>query len=226
MRRRRIALSLVVIGALGGGCGGDSAEKPLPTADAALPTPPPEESPGPQVEATATPSPQAQQEAGELEKIERSKENANRALERAAKAGDAAALRAAERMLNQASRKARAARPATDATPEDPLTQYLGTFPYKEAPLFIQQTTRTVDADDRELFASVLREQFCLKTRRQRLAAVRHAYEHGDKYLRAHGVTDFELIVVPVKPTGAVKSDALALAADGKVRLAKKGQRC
>ncbi len=102
------------------------------------------------------------------------------------------ALRAAERRLDRASRRARAARTPAGEAPDDPLTELLATFPYKEAPLFVQQTTRTTAQNDHRLFASVLREQFCLKSRRQRLAAVRRVFELGDGYLRERGSTHQE----------------------------------
>lgn len=213
-----IALMLAVAPA---GCGREAAD-PLPTPDSSLSTPAPEDTDEAGAVATAKPTPDTKL----LERIERTKEQANEALERAAKAGDHSALKAAERRLDRSARRARAARPSPSVgIPQNPPTQLLVTFPYKESLLFVQQTTRR-DEDDRRLFVSVLAEQFCLKSRRRRLAAVRSTFEHLDGPLRKRGIVDFELIVVPLTPAAPVAGAAYAIGRDRKVHMTEKGQRC
>lgn len=76
------------------------------------------------------------------------------------------------------------------------------------------------------LFASVLEAHFCLKSARQRRQALRETYQPVARRQLRQEIDDFELFVVPASPDAPRRSQALAHATGGKVRLTSRGQRC
>lgn len=219
------ALALAASASLVAACGGAEDTRATPAAPGSFAPAP---GPAPPADATAAPEPrQAAPSATVVERLDRREERANDTLERAARSGDRRALAAAERALDRAARRADAARTAEPSKPAaDPLQRLLVTFPYKQAPLFVQQTTLSGELEDHRLFVSVVEEHFCLKTRRRKLAAVQATFRSIDRFMREHGVTDLELVVAPLIGTGPTLDDALAIGRDGAVRLTTRGRAC
>ncbi len=141
-------------------------------------------------------------------------------LARAAKAHDPAGVAIAERKLDALASQ----EPAVSSRAADPFERELDEFAFKQSPLFVQQIESTQGSH--VLFASVFREHFCLKSAEARLAAVRAVYRPIDARLRRAGVRDFSMLVVPLAETQANRSDALATATRGAVRLTPAGDRC
>lgn len=147
-------------------------------------------------------------------------DNALIAMRKAARRKDLAGVRRAQREIERAA----GSRPSRTSAASDPFERELGSFPYKRAPLFVQQTTRTQDSH--RVFAGVDRATFCLQSPTARLAAVNDTYGPVDRRLRAAGVQDFEFVVVPLSQTASTAGDALAIGRRGDGRLTRRGRSC
>lgn len=142
------------------------------------------------------------------------------AMRKAARRKDLAGVRRAQREIERAA----GAKPSRTSAAREPFEREMEQFPYKRAPLFVQQTTQTQDSH--RVFAGVDRATFCLQSRRARLAAVNATYGPIDRRLRAAGVKDFEFVVVPLSQTTSTARDALAIGRGGRARLTRRGGSC
>jgi hypothetical protein len=163
-------------------------------------------------------------ERASSEALDAKVEATNRSLQRAARAGDGPALARAESDLTRLTRQRDAAEPQTVPPAKDPFERELDRFKFTQAPLFVQQITSS--EGDHILFASVYRPQFCLKPPDQRLGDVREVYVPMSRRLRAVGVPDFELIVVPMRSTNPSRADALAIGRGARLSLTRRGRSC
>lgn len=131
----------------------------------------------------------------------------------AAAGGDRAAVRTAERRLDELA--AQTERPAADS--EDPFLAQVQSFAFKRAPLYVQRIESSLDLH--ELVVRVNRDAFCLLAEPARLEAVTAVYGPADAALREAGVDDFELILAPLEDQVSPRADALALGRGGGVEL-------
>ena len=140
--------------------------------------------------------------------------------ERAAAAGDRDAVARAERELDRlAEEDTETDRPSDD----DPYTRVVLGFPFKQAPLYVQQTE---SSSDHRLFVRVNQDAFCLAKPNDRLKAAAAVYAPADRQLRRDGVRDFEFILVPMTDSNPTEDDALAVGVNAQLRLTPKGRDC
>src|SRR5215212_806813 len=109
-----------------------------------------------------------------VEAVEARVEAANQRVLQAARSRDRPALAQAERSLTALRKREDAVEGAPDQPSTDPFERELDRFEFKQAPLFVQQITSS--ENDRVLYTSVFRPQFCLKTPAERLDVVRQVY--------------------------------------------------
>jgi hypothetical protein len=144
------------------------------------------------------------------------------AMQSAARRGDRPGVGRAQRELE----RLHAADPSAPkkSAADDPFERAFDEFPFKRAPLFVQQITQTQGSH--RVFAGIDRTTFCLLTIEARIAAVEGAYGPIERRLRADRIDDLEFVVVPQRQTAPTIDDALAIGRDGSARLTRDGRGC
>ena len=144
-----------------------------------------------------------------------------RARAKAAAADDRDAVSAAEKELDRLTDEAPP--PAAQGGSEDPFFDQIKTFPFKQAPLYVQQI---VSGADHRLFARVNEDAFCLLTPEAREDGASTVYAPMQARLRSAGVNDFEFWLTPLSSAMPRERDALAVGRDGSLRLTAAGHAC
>ena len=149
------------------------------------------------------------------ERLEESIEHTLEERNRAAAAGDRAAVAEAESRLDESAK--RLAKPRPGPPPRDPFERVLEAFEFKTAPLYVETITSTDDSH--RLFVSVDKNAFCLRRPTARRRAVEAVYLPADKMLRARGVNDFDFVLVPTTTVAPTTRIALARGRRGRLQM-------